>query len=453
MPRPRDSKSGIVIRDVQRQTLPGLVELSALIEGMSPGEDRLWFRFPMEFANWLTGSPEPMVAALLPIAMLLHRPLYVEGHLCNRFLSGCRQIISLYSQWDTRLHPIEISSVGARSDVNGGHSNGVFFTAGVDSFYTLLKNLEREQGDSRISHLIFIRGYADCPLDQLQLFENLAVQLRKVAEAYSLDLILAETNLKAFTPPPASSWDWNAGSQLASVGLCLEPGLRRILIPAGDTYSTVSPWGSHPLVDPLWSTKSLEFRHDGCEAFRSQKLESYIVGSRVALENLRVCGYDLTGKHNCGACEKCLRTLIGLAALDTDVPTNVFASSLDLARVRQLDGGDRVIGYYLRDNLRLLEATGAAPDVERAVRQALRPSGKRWLRRRLQTAIREIDRRYFESRVRVWMLRRAGMDAVSHADLRRAPGSFAWDLVWRSPRESRAGKGGIKSERASGSAK
>lgn len=444
---------GIVIRDVQRRRLHGGVELSALVEGMPRGlgQERLWFRFPMEFTNWLIESPEPMVAALLPVAMLLHRPLYVEGRLCTRFLSGCRQIIRLYSQWDVRLHPIEISGAGPRSGVNGGQFNGVFFTGGVDSFYTLLRNLEREQGDSRISHLVFIRGYADSPLDQVQLFENLAVQLRKVADAYDLKLILAETNLKAFTPPPASSWDWNAGSQLASVGLCLERGLRRIYIPAGDTYSTVSPWGSHPLVDPLWSTKSLEVRHDGCEAFRSQKLEWYIARSPVALKNLRVCGYDLTGKHNCGACEKCLRTMIGLAALGVDIPANVFATSLDLARVLQLDGGDRVIGYYLRDNLRLLEATMGAPDVERVVRQVLRPSGKRWLVRHFQKAIREIDRRYFESRARAWILRRAGMDAVSNADLRRAPGSWAWDVVWRSSRESRGSKDELGSERTSGS--
>ena len=61
---------------------------------------------------------------------------------------------------------------------------------------------------------------------------------------------------------------WSSGGFLASVGLCLQKVFREVLIAASDTYGQLVPWGSHPHVDPLWSTESLAFVHDGCEATR-----------------------------------------------------------------------------------------------------------------------------------------------------------------------------------------
>ncbi len=424
---------GIQICDIQRRTVAGYAELSARVKGLPAGlgEERLWFRFPAAYEPWLGGGSEAMLAAMLPVAMLLNQRLHVAGQISPLFHSGCRQIVELYHAWDRRLSAIELDVAIAPAEPRAAKANGCFFTGGVDSFYTLLKNLEREHGDSRISHLIFIRGYADCLLEHEVLFENLAAKLRRVASAFDLELVLAETNLKSFTPSPGTQWDWNSGSQLAAIGLCLTAGLRRIFVPSGDTYSTLSRWGSHPLIDPLWSTESLEFRHDGCEASRSQKLEWRITRSSFALENLRVCGYDTSGLHNCGVCEKCLRTMIGLTALGAEAPAELFAARLDLKRIRQLDGGNGVVGYYLRDNLRLLATSHHVPELESAVRQALKPSAKRWLVRHFQDGMREIDRRYLRGRGRSLAIALAGQDPVSQSDLRSTPAKWAFQQAWR----------------------
>ncbi len=440
---------GIYICDIQRRTTAEYAEVSARVEGLPAGlgEERLWFRFPAGLASWFSDGSEPMVAALLPLTMLLKRPLRVEGHISPLFYSGCQQIVRLYHAWDRRLGAIELDVAVAPAAPRAPKANACFFTGGVDSFYTLLKNLEREHGDSRISHLIFIREHADGPPERRLVFENQAAKLRKVASAFHLGLVLADTNLKSFTPLPGAPWDWNAGSRLAAAGLCLGGELRRLFVPSGDTYSTLSPWGSHPLVDPLWSTESLEFRHDGCEAFRSQKLEWRIIRSPVALENLTVCGYDATGLRNCGTCEKCLRTMIGLTALGAEAPPELFAAPLDLKRIRQLDGGDRVIGYYLRDNLRLLAASRHLPELESAVRHALRPSAKRWLQRHFQNGVREIDRRYLRARGRSWAIAQAGQNSLSQSDLRRAPTKWVLQQAWRLITKSPAGNRGRNAEK------
>jgi hypothetical protein len=417
-----------------RRTICEFFEISAEVDGLgqSPNGSRLWFRFPAAMASWATESAEAFVAALLPTAMVLNRRLEVQGHVSPLFRSGCEQILHQYHVWDKRLHEVELDVATTAPACGDRFATGCFFTCGVDSFYTVLKNLQRERGDGRITHLIYIRGYADCPLDNEVLFQNLAKKLTTVASGLNLEFVPAATNLRSFTSAPASSWDWHASSQLASAGLCLGGGLRRLIIPGGDTYSTLSPWGSHPLIDPLWSTESLEFRHDGCEAFRSQKLDWYVARSRVALENLRVCGYESSGLQNCGRCEKCLRTMIGLAALGAEMPAGLFGKQLDLDLVRQLNGANRVIGYYLRDNLKLLGAGVRHPELEEAVRSALHPALSSRIWRSVEVAGREVDRRYLKGRVRSWALARAGRDAESQSGLRLSPSRWMVREAWHS---------------------
>jgi len=439
----------IQVIDLQCTAERDYAEVSARIEGLPArsGAQRLRFRFPIALKDSLHDGAEPFVAALLPIAMSLRKSLRAEGKVSPVFHSGIEQIIHLYHGWDRRLARIDVQIAASAPTSHKTRAVGCFFTGGVDSFYTVLKNLEQEGDDSRITDLIFIRGYADCPLENRVLFKNLSARLGKVARELDLRLILAETNLRSFTPASGLPWDWHAGSQLAAVGLCLIPMLRRLYIPAGDTYSTLSPWGSHPLVDPLWSTESLEFRHDGCEAFRSQKLDRYVARSRLALENLRVCGYDSTGLRNCGTCEKCLRTMIGLTALGVNLSSEVFTAPLDLKCVRRLKGVDRIIGYYLRDNLKLLTNRNSVPALGDAVRDALRPNGARWLLRHLQGAVREADRRYLNGRARAWVLKSAGQSAERQSELRSSPAKSVVREAWRTVVHKRGPIGGVREQR------
>ena len=48
------------------------------------------------------------------------------------------------------------------------------------------------------------------------------------------------------------------------------------------TYAHLGPLGSHPLLDPLWSSEDVELVHDGCEATRLDKLALRGVGGRGA---------------------------------------------------------------------------------------------------------------------------------------------------------------------------
>ncbi len=421
------------------------VEVSAQIEGLQfvPKDHRLWFRFPIECAATISDGGEPFVAALLPVAMSLGRDLVVEAAVSEQFLNGCRRIMELYNAWDRRLHRIELHASTTSRTYKDAHLTGCFFTAGVDSFYTVLKNLKHEPEGSKISRLIFVRGYTNCPSGNDGLYDRLHANMQACAGVLNCRLLVISTNLKLFIPAAAADWDWYAGSLLAAPGLCLTREFRRIMIPSGDTYWTLSPWGSHPLIDPLWSTEGLEFVHDGCEAPRSQKLQRYIAQSSLALARLRVCDYDQTGLQNCGTCEKCLRTLIGLRALDVEAPA-IFAEPLDLTRVRALDGGNKVVGYYLRDNLELLKRYGSDPELEAAIQHALRADPVRWTSRKFRFAVQEFDRRLLNGRLRTWALSEAAGKAQD-SELRESPlrwmASHLWGQYKRPERQAQISRG------------
>jgi len=416
--------------------------VSATVRGLPfvREDQRLWFRFPIESLDKISDGGEAFLAALLPVAMSLGKHLDVDAPVSKQFLDGCRRIMALYHAWDRRLQRIRLQAPTIARRYDSANSVGCFFTAGVDSFYSVLKNLEQETDGNRISHLIFIQGYPNCPLGSDHLFARLYENMEACALALHRRLLVIATNLKQFTPPAAAGWDWYAGAHLAAPALCLTPQFRQVIIPSGDTYWSLSPWGSHPLIDPMWSTESLGFIHDGCEASRSQKLERYIGQSNLALTHLRVCDYDQTGLRNCGTCEKCVRTLIGLRVLGLK-PSHLFAELLDLTRLRALDGGNKVIGYYLRDNLELLERHGSDPELGKAIEHALRPNPFRWASRQFRFVGQEFDRRFLKGRIRSWALAEAAGKAQD-SQLRVSPTRWVLSHLWRSAKpKSRSFRG------------
>jgi hypothetical protein len=125
------------------------------------------------------------------------------------------------------------------------------------------------------------------------------------------------------------------GSILAAVGLCLQAGLSRIYIPASYTYDTLVPYGTHPSLDPLWSTDVLEFVHDGCEASRLQKIKRIATESPTFTSCVQVCESIRPGENNCCRCDKCVRTMIALRLCNVLNQVGTFHLPLDLQRTRQ----------------------------------------------------------------------------------------------------------------------
>lgn len=146
--------------------------------------------------------------------------------------------------------------------------------------------------------------------------EQGSLTAREVARELGKSLIEVETNLRTLFSMASDRlvhWDEYHGAVLASVALLFQHRFRKVLAPASLAYDQLFPWGSHPVLDPLWGTELTDFEHDGCEARRPERV-AYISKHESALKWLRVCHRSPDNRQNCGRCEKCLRTMINLRA-------------------------------------------------------------------------------------------------------------------------------------------
>lgn len=244
---------------------------------------------------------------------------------------------------------------------------GCFFSGGVDSFHTALKHIDE------ITHLVIIHGL-DISLNNHVLWDEAVDRARTMAAELGKELIEIRSNIRYLHAKHGPHWQSQAhGAFLAHVALLLSPHLSKIYIPASDDESRLEPLGTHPELDHLWSSSEVDIVHDGIEADRVAKLD-YIKESTVAMQHLRVCWWNLASKYNCGECEKCLRTMIGLRIVGASEQCTSLPAKIPSKAIRRMylkaagEGGE----LFARENLdRLAELGETDTELVRALTYAV----------------------------------------------------------------------------------
>ncbi len=315
-------------------------------------------------AGQVTTSADPFLAASMLAAMASAGALKISGPVSHRLLQTIPTIQDIFAVWNRRLKRVPLEAE-AQGDPPMPRGAGVacFFSGGVDSWYTLLKHFDE------ITHLIYVHGF-DVPLDNGPLRARVTTAIRSVAAELDKPLVEVETDLRTFSDQYVG-WEFYHGPGLASVALLLAPEFRRVYIAATHAYSSLYPLGSHPLLDPLWSTERTEIVHDGCEATRVDKVER-IASSEIALRTLRVCWENPGGAYNCGRCWKCLRTMVALRIVGTLDRCSSFDRPLDLTAVSHSMIETRGGRDYMEQNLQaLLRKSLNDRPLEQALRDCL----------------------------------------------------------------------------------
>lgn len=314
----------------------------------------------------LSANNEAFLASAILPCMKVGGPLIAEGQVSQKFISGLTSIQEIHCMWDTSLNRVEIKDIVPVPTTNHSTENRIatFFSGGVDSFYTLLKHQDE------ITDLIFVHGL-DIRLNDTRLREQTSKKLNEVATDLGKNLIEIETNIREFIDPYVRWGPLGHGAALAAIGHLLYPVLQRIYIPATHTYSDLFPWGSHPVLDHFWSSESLEFIHDGCEATRLDKV-SLLAKYDVALRSLRVCWQNPNSSYNCGQCEKCLRTMINLKVNNAYCTT--FSKELDLKNVMEISADDESTRAFIQENLNMVKKHKIDDGLEKALEHVLNKS-------------------------------------------------------------------------------
>jgi hypothetical protein len=199
---------------------------------------------------------------------------------------------------------------------------------------------------------------------------------RRMAEHLGLELVTITTNVRFLGYHHGLGWSRHfQGAGLASVAHLLPHEVA--LVAASHAIDELHPNGSHPLLDPLWSSATTRIEHHGAMP-RTAKLAAFR-DDPVIPATLRVCWHEKG--LNCGACEKCVRTMVAMHLLGMPMPT--FPAGRDLSRLGVLATarGGRV--DYLRE-LVMLEREHPNPMIRRALARVMR-------RERIRDALRSLD--------------------------------------------------------------
>lgn len=332
----------------------------------------VWHKYPVEYYEQVsTGGNSFLAACILP-AMRFGEDLLIEGKVSKKLLAGVVKLMQIINKWRPDYKIIKIEHFGYEDNKSDGKEAGMFFSGGIDSFYTLLKNENYPAGDTdKIKYLLFVKGF-DIYGRNENVFEEALSRIRKVSDAYKKSLLPIETNVRDINIR-IIDWDISHGAAMASVALGLEALFREIYIAASYSYKNLMPWGSHPLTDPLWSTESLAFVHDGCEASRVEKILWQVGKSQVALDNLRVCWENRESRFNCCKCEKCLRTMLNLYAAGVLDKCSAFNSRLSRSAVANMKIETRGERVFAEENYDALVLNGIDLQLIKSLRKAMSP--------------------------------------------------------------------------------
>lgn len=281
--------------------------------------------------------------------------------------SNLETIRDIYVAW-TGLSQIPLAFEVSHDTIAPRGGVSLFFSGGVDSYYSLIRHQDE------VDNLLLVHGF-DVPLADTRTFELAEAQAREGARLFGKRLIVVRTNMRWERPstPPLKNlrWEWPHvpcgwlmchGAAMAAVAHALAPIHRKAYIASSHSYGDLHPWGSHPLLDPLWSSEAVRIVHDGGET-RIEKLRS-LTQYPEALSRLRVCCEKL-GDYNCGLCEKCIRTMLGLRAIGVD-RSAAFPDTLTPRLVREQGlNNDNVLHW------RELLHGGLPPVFHAAVRSAI----------------------------------------------------------------------------------
>jgi hypothetical protein len=214
----------------------------------------------------------------------------------------------------------------------GARSAGLLVSGGVDSWSSFLRNRAEIGTGHPLSFTTGLKVDWMGPSDVDELDEVLRVADRgwqssgsgRAFAAGGLDVVTVVTNARRLDGN-VFHWDWmfsDHGAMFSAIAHLLTGRLWSASIASTYDLRGLGPWGSHPMLDPWYGSTGLRILHDSPDLSRMAKL-GLLVDRRDVLAVLDVCSYWFQradeAASNCGRCEKCLRTLTGLAAAGVEI--------------------------------------------------------------------------------------------------------------------------------------
>lgn len=363
---------------VRSPETPDNLRVMGVIRWGKGEELRLWVDIPEIYIEVISETGNPWLVAMLPMAASLDEDIELSLPVDALLLENVRGVMKIWKEWYPELYSVEI-----RCPVNGyaepkSTRTATFFSGGVDSYFSIARRMPQNPHGipavGKVDDLLTVWGFDVGVSDEAQ-FRPLVGMLSESAQRLALNHIIVRTNLREVMPIYRKQWGpLTHGAGLAFIGLMLERRYGEIVLGSTYPYGVLSPWGSHPLVDPLFSTSGVTIVHDGAAMTRIGKTE---LAARLpeTRRSLHVC--QAAGLHNCSRCEKCYRTMIALDILGLKEAFNaVFDwSDYTLLKVSKVYVGGGLQQIFYKEMISAAQVRGRE-DVVKALRYSSRRSGR-----------------------------------------------------------------------------
>ena len=285
-----------------------------------------------EFAQDLSPNANAfLIACTMPAMYYQEKRIWIDGEICPELKEGLITSMAWMRHWfgyGNQIIPIEAKIQSSSPMLPIQDRTGSFFTGGIDSWANLRSNrlnFPLEHPGS-IKDCLIVYGLQNISLDK---FEEAVNSFSKIAQDAQVNFIPVYTNIYSHLmdlDPDYLFWmkAYN-GAALAAIAHAFAKRFTVISIASSHDIPGLVPLGTHPALDHNYSSYNLKIRHDGVTLSRLAKTK-LVVDWDIAFQNLRVCDqFDIPPERlNCGQCEKCIRTMTTLVALDVLEKTNAF---------------------------------------------------------------------------------------------------------------------------------
>ena len=307
----------------------------------------IYFETVGEFAEDISCNPHAfLVACTIPAMRFGEKRIFIDSEICPELQGGLITAMGLICNWfDWYNHTSSLVRIEAKQQKYIGSSSktpraSFLFSGGIDSLATLRSNRIHYSSE----HPGFIRDgilIYGLEVSRPKSFKYVLNSVSILAKDADVTLIPVYTNIRDLGPENNKIfWDdfWVhefMGATFAAIAHLFSKRINALSINSCHDIPNLMPYGSHPLLNPNYSSSDMRIRHEGIHLSRFEKTK-IISDWDLALQHLRVCNkseYYSAGILNCGKCEKCVRTMLALVGSEalgkaTAFPTNNVTEEL-----------------------------------------------------------------------------------------------------------------------------
>lgn len=338
-----------------------------VFEDCDAPEKEVYIKTCPEFAKGFGANPDAFfVGCLLPALHLGEKRIFIDGKICPFLKEGVNTAMHILSHWTRgRLHPVPVES-GVRSRDNRPPvpRAGMVMSGGMDSLCALRLNRLHYPKDhpAYIRDAFFLHGFDIGGVQKYGMkyyvFDRAFKAISRITEDAGVTLIPVYTNIRHLCDDRELWLNSFFGAVLAAMAHAFSGRIDLMYIGSSYDIANLHPCGSHPLLDPEYSSWGLKIRHRDYALTRLEKIR--IVSQwETAFNNFRVCLANVKDKLNCGRCEKCVRTMTELTALGLLDQTSAFEEDEVLPKdIARYDITIRERPPFYRPLIALLKSAG-----------------------------------------------------------------------------------------------